>query len=337
MGYFAKIPTDELMSCVAIQSGGSDVVAVWLWVVMLMGKSKKPAHLLTENGSKIDEKMLSKMVPGLTCLKVKKALEKLTLSGPEIPAKSVLFAIDSDGVYYWPWGVYESKRIERARENGAKSQADRVGVLGGGSDTELGGGEGSGVGGGPPAPLKKGEFKKLDKELTNTGRKDVKLESASEGGTVGRSIQANGKRNIREIPEGLTADDWSWACRMATQVELAKIPDPVVDMDGAARAVSFANLRDWVEGKGQPSDWISGTVGVMCQRWSDDKELAGVLRNLRKWPDGAYPSFDAKGNAMSQMEKAWRISVRRGWLGVPVRKSKNGTEKSVPFVLNDRR
>ena len=120
------------------------------------------------------------------------------------------------------------------------------------------------------------------------------------------------------------------ACEIADVIEQADAESyPVHDAGGSKRAKAAALLIASVRESaavaaplrkagmpvGLEGEWIAMVMRETVARWQLDGKLAQIVSDLRRWPDGLYPSQDApgiEGRKACRVEEAARLLRQRG-------------------------
>lgn len=157
-------------------------------------------------------------------------------------------------------------------------------------------------------------------------------------GANGKSAEASPPRDPSQPPDSdlIDAATWPVACAIADEIE--RVPwstSPVVDPGGTKRAKAAALLIAAVrEGSlgaplrrlgmpgGEEAAWIASVVHALVTHFrfagsgrAPDPKLATILGDLRRWPDGLYPSPSSPGieqRKACRIEEAARIMRRDG-------------------------
>jgi len=111
-------------------------------------------------------------------------------------------------------------------------------------------------------------------------------------------------------PPGTTDDRWRWACECARLVESAETGEAVADVGGTRRRRSFLGALDYLEDKGLADAWsIKRTLVAL--RLSNNEGPRKILRDLQRYPDGAYPRLSGNGKGPGRLEQAIRLAGMR--------------------------
>jgi hypothetical protein len=155
----------------------------------------------------------------------------------------------------------------------------------------------------------------------------------------GAGEEDEGFRSETRPPEWCDPDTWLVACRLADQIEQADTGEAVVGARCDERAMHLARL---LEDSGKPGVTdlgvgnITEAIGALVRDHHQDSALRGILVDLQRFPDGAYPNKVGNRGGASRIEQAWRrMTVRRGSTLTQARARRGGGFTSVGEVIAD--
>lgn len=296
---------------VALRSCSLAARGLWAELQMSMWEAPRRGFLEIREGQTPTDSQL--------CRQVSAFPEELAAAFEELEDAGVI-ARTKESVIYDP-EMIERERLRAARAAGGKKGGNPAlkdkGKVG--RKVNLDDNQGDK----PPATMGKTKGPTLSGQVSSSQLRPVHGRSKLNGssGSGARPVDPGGDqpsiyatRSRQEPPEGVPPAHWREACDCADLVEGVEFDVPVRAYQGVERALGFAMLFDYLEGRGRDWDWVKKTMVCLVANRERTVTTREVLRNLRLFPNGAYPNTSAggAGPAPSQVERVYKELKRLG-------------------------